>query len=100
MGAGCRGFKSLHPDQEIMTYLINKTALITGASSGIGLEIVKYLSSFDMQIIVTARREDKLLELKEEVESKSNSKVIVLPKDLAKTESPQEIYDFCQKNNY
>ena len=83
-----------------MTYLINKTALITGASSGIGLEIVKYLSSFDMQIIVTARREDKLLELKEEVESKSNSKVIVLPKDLAKPESPQEIYDFCQKNNY
>ena len=42
--------------------------------------------------------EEKLLKLKEEVESNSNSKVIVLVKDLAKSESPQEIYDFCQSN--
>ena len=50
-----------------MTYLQNKTALVTGSSSGIGFEIVKYLSKFDMQIIITARREDKLLKLKQEV---------------------------------
>ena len=62
--------------------------------------VLKYLSRFDMQIIVTARREDKLLELKEEVESKSNSKVIVLVKDLANSDSPQEIYDFCKNKNY
>ena len=47
-----------------MTYLQNKTALVTGSSSGIGFEIVKYLSRFDMQIVITARREDKLLKLK------------------------------------
>ena len=41
-----------------MTYLYNKTALVTGASSGIGYEIVKYISQFDMRIIVTARREE------------------------------------------
>ena len=34
------------------------------------------------------------------METNSNSKVIVLVKDLAKSESPQEIYDFCQNNNY
>jgi len=83
-----------------MTYLRNKTALVTGASSGIGYEIVKYLSKFDMQIIITARRENNLIKLKEEAESNSNSKVIVLVKDLAKAESPQEIYDFCQRNDY
>ena len=34
------------------------------------------------------------------METNSNSKVIVLVKDLAKSESPQEIYDFCQSKNY
>ena len=83
-----------------MDYLQNKTALVTGASSGIGFEIVKYLSNFDMQIIITARREGELIKLKEEVESTSNSNVIVIAKDLAKPNSPQEIYDFCQSKNY
>ena len=50
-----------------MNYLENKTALVTGASSGIGYEIVKYISKFNMKIIVTARRENNLNQLKKEV---------------------------------
>ncbi len=82
-----------------MNYLENKTALVTGASSGIGYEIVKYISKFNMKIIVTARRENNLNQLKKEVENNSNSEVIILVKDLATSESPQEIYDFCLSNN-
>ena len=82
-----------------MNYLENKTALVTGASSGIGYEIVKYISKFNMKIIVTARRENNLNQLKKEVENNSNSEVIILVKDLATPESPQEIYDFCLSNN-
>ena len=82
-----------------MSYLYNKTALVTGASSGIGYEIVKYISQFDMQIIVTARREENLKKLKDEIESNSKSTVLILIKDLSDPKSPQEIYNYCKEKN-
>ena len=42
------------------------TALITGASSGIGWELAKYHASKGGDLIITARREDKLNNLKAE----------------------------------
>lgn len=44
--------------------LIDKVAIVTGASSGIGKEIAKELSKAGMKLVITARREDRLLELK------------------------------------
>jgi len=44
------------------------TALITGASSGIGWELAKYHASKGGDLIITARREDKLNNLKAEIE--------------------------------
>ena len=42
-------------------------ALVTGASNGIGKEIAIYLSELGYDLIVVARRESNLLELKNEL---------------------------------
>ena len=40
--------------------MIKKYALVTGASSGIGLEISKILASIGFSLVLVARREEKL----------------------------------------
>lgn len=62
------------------------TALITGASSGIGMEIAKYMASRQLNLILVARREQKLQELAENLCTKHQIKVKVLSCDLAQIE--------------
>ena len=49
--------------------LSGKLAVITGASTGIGKEIARAFAAAGAEIIVTARTESKLIELKNEVEN-------------------------------
>ncbi len=56
--------------------MYTKTALITGATSGIGLETAKILFKNDFRLILTGRRNDRLIKLKEEL--KGNNKSIYL----------------------
>ncbi|MCH4889557.1 SDR family oxidoreductase [Acidaminobacter sp. JC074] len=72
---------------------MKKTALITGASSGIGKELARIHAEKGGDLIVVARSEDKLLDLKKELESQYKISVTVIPKDLSKTSAAQEIYD-------
>ena len=46
-----------------MCIMNNSYALITGASSGIGLEIATYMAGKGYNLILTARREDILMKL-------------------------------------
>ena len=66
----------------------NKTILITGASSGIGECFAKTLNSLGANLILTARSEDKLLEL---ASSMNNAHVIA--GDLSKKEFPEQLYN-------
>ena len=57
-------------------------AFVTGASSGIGRDIARTLSLYGYDLIITARREDKLLELAEML----GENTVVLPCDLSDKE--------------
>ncbi|KQI68093.1 short-chain dehydrogenase [Loktanella sp. 3ANDIMAR09] len=57
-------------------------ALITGASSGIGMEFARYHASKGGDLIITARSADKLAALKAELEQAHAVSVQVIPVDL------------------
>jgi len=62
------------------------TALITGASSGIGLELARMFAANRHDVVLVARSEDKLREVARECESKG-VKAHVVAADLAKPEA-------------
>jgi short-subunit dehydrogenase len=72
---------------------MKNTALITGASSGIGKEFARIHASKGGNLVIVARREDKLMELKAELEQKYKVHVMVIAKDLTLPESASEIYN-------
>ena len=69
-------------------------AFVTGASSGIGRDIAKKLSEKGYDLIITARDEDKLLELKKEIESNAKVKIKIF---LANLEKEEEIFGLYEK---
>ena len=78
----------------------NKFALITGASSGIGLEIAKQLARNGNNILLTARREKKLITLQSEIISNYNVICDYITADLSEIDSPKKIYEYCEKKRY
>ncbi|MDC5705799.1 SDR family oxidoreductase [Vibrio europaeus] len=67
------------------------TALITGASSGIGLELARIHAQKGGELVLVARSEDKLNQLKAELESEFQSKVFVIAEDLSDPESADRV---------
>ncbi len=70
-------------------------ALITGASSGMGRDMARYLASLDWDLILVARRKDKLEDLASEL--KVNVKIIAM--DLLKEENVYKLYDKVKKED-
>lgn len=74
----------------------NSTALITGASSGIGKAYTQKLASLGINLILTARSEQKLNDLADELRKKYNVTVEVIVLDLAQPNSAQTLFDEVQ----
>lgn len=66
-------------------------ALVTGASSGIGLELARELARRQHDLVLVARDEARLREVASELETAHGSTVTVLPADLARPEAPARI---------
>ena len=83
------------------TIQTNKTtlnrALITGASGGIGLELAKIHAAKGKDLILVARSEGKLNQIKDELEQKHNINVVVIVSDLAEPNAANDIYHKTQE---
>lgn len=69
------------------------TALITGASSGIGREFARYHAEKGGDLIITARRGDELDALKSEIEAAHGVSVTTVALDLGSPDGAQKLYD-------
>jgi short-subunit dehydrogenase len=73
------------------------TALITGASAGIGLELSKRFAADRYDLVLLARREDKLIQIKKELEDAWGIQVHPIVKDLSASQSAEQVFTMVQK---
>tara|TARA_X000000950_G_scaffold256728_1_gene322393 strand:+ start:286 stop:1083 length:798 start_codon:yes stop_codon:yes gene_type:complete len=78
----------------------NSYALITGATSGIGLEISRDLAKRGYNLVLVARTEERLSEISRELIKKYNIKCDYFSSDLTLINSPKEIYQFTSQKQY
>ena len=70
-----------------------KTVIITGASSGIGEATALKLAKEGANVVLTARSEDKLIELQKKIEKENAGKAIVVPADVTKKEDLKKVVE-------
>lgn len=78
---------------------MNRVALITGASSGIGKDLAHIHAEKGGDLVVVARRKEKLQDLKNTLESEYDNNVTVIPKDLIEPGACEEIFDFVSQSD-
>lgn len=78
---------------------MKKTALITGASSGIGLEFAKIFSRSGINLVLVARNQTKLDQLANEIKNTFQVDVLVIAKDLSDMNQVTEVYNIIRDKN-
>jgi len=71
--------------------------LITGASGGLGLEFSKILARKHYDLVLAARSEDKLNDLKDWLEDQYDIRVFVCPVDLSVKDAALTVFNFTQE---
>ncbi len=77
----------------VKTRYEDKTALVTGASAGIGVHFARQLAQAGCNLIITARREDRLVALSEELSSQFGVVVDVVVADLGHPDGPRQLFE-------
>jgi uncharacterized protein len=72
-------------------------ALVTGASSGIGVDLARAVARRGWNVILTARREDRLRALQAELRERHGVAAVVVPLDLASPEGRRDLFRWLEE---
>ena len=75
------------------------TALVTGASGGIGLELANCFARGGHDLVLVARNREKLKDVANNLAARHHVRVSILVKDLSRPAAPQKIFDELQKQS-
>jgi short-subunit dehydrogenase len=76
---------------------MNKTALITGASGGIGYELAKLFARDHHNLVLVARSAGKLTQVADELQREFGISAKAFPLDLTVASAPQSLFDQLQR---
>src|SRR5258708_18123706 len=76
-----------------------KTALITGASSGIGYELTRLFAHDGYNLVLVARNQKQLTQMADELKEKYSVSIKVIAKDLSAASAPEEIFTELQQES-
>ena len=76
----------------------SKTALVTGASSGIGLELTRLFAKDGYNLVLVSRNNDALSKLGEELREQNGISIKIIAKDLSVPSAPEEIYSELEEH--
>lgn len=70
-----------------------RIALVTGASSGIGLELARQFATHQYDLVLVARNRARLMEIGADFQKAYGVNVRISPKDLSHSKAPQELFE-------
>jgi short-subunit dehydrogenase len=88
-----RAAEPAHAQGHPVSELEGKVGLVTGASSGLGIEFARILAERGCHLVLVARREDRLEEIAGELRGRNGVEVRTIPMDLSQKDSARELYD-------
>jgi short-subunit dehydrogenase len=78
---------------------MKRTALVTGASAGLGVEFARQLAQQGIDLVLVARRKEKLERVADELRQAHRVEVTTVEADLAEPTAPFALYEFTQSAN-
>ncbi len=78
---------------------MRKTAIITGSSSGIGKETAIIYAKKNYNLVLVARRTDKLNEIKQEIHNNNPVEITIISMDLATVDAAEKLFEIIKNKN-